>query len=323
MPSARALAGALPHRDRRRPRRRGAGPERAPTCWPRACKAYVLSAASSRPTWHGRRRCERALRGADCVVAITPYASDEQLAHRRRACCPSAPFAETSGTYVNLEGRWQSVPGAANPSASRARLEDPARARQPARSAGLRVRQRRKRCATSCKREIGDAAPVAPAARVAVRRAGRLAALDATQRCRHLRVSMPSCVARRRCRQRSTARPRRRGAAPRDRCPDSTLAGAGRLAAHDRHRRWADPGASRHRDPGRGLPHAGRAQGHRLHAGAHRAQPRRSGKGLLQPFADVIKLLIKEVIVPSRSNKFPVPHRAAAHADARRSRPGP
>jgi len=36
-----------------------------------------------------------------------------------------------------------------------------------------------------------------------------------------------------------------------------------------------------------------------------RVGPNRVGpKGLLQPFADVIKLLIKEVIVPSKSNKF-------------------
>ena len=36
-----------------------------------------------------------------------------------------------------------------------------------------------------------------------------------------------------------------------------------------------------------------------------RVGPNRVGpKGLLQPFADVIKLLIKEVVVPSQSNKF-------------------
>ena len=37
--------------------------------------------------------------------------------------------------------------------------------------------------------------------------------------------------------------------------------------------------------------------------------------GIFQPFADVIKLLIKEVVIPSASNKVAVPHRADDHAD--------
>jgi NADH-quinone oxidoreductase subunit G len=53
-----------------------------------------------------------ALQGAQCVVAITPYAGEEQKA-AASVILPSAAFAETSGTWVNVEGRWQSVPGAA------------------------------------------------------------------------------------------------------------------------------------------------------------------------------------------------------------------
>ena len=53
-----------------------------------------------------------ALQGAQCVVAITPYAGEEQKA-TASVILPSAAFAETSGTWVNVEGRWQSVPGAA------------------------------------------------------------------------------------------------------------------------------------------------------------------------------------------------------------------
>jgi len=52
--------------------------------------------------------------GADCVVSLTPYASVEQLAIST-VILPVAAFAETSGTWVNVEGRWQSVPGAARP----------------------------------------------------------------------------------------------------------------------------------------------------------------------------------------------------------------
>jgi NADH-quinone oxidoreductase subunit G len=52
------------------------------------------------------------LRAADCVVALTPYASAQEYAH---IILPIGTFAETSGTYVNLEGRWQSVQGCAKP----------------------------------------------------------------------------------------------------------------------------------------------------------------------------------------------------------------
>ena len=56
---------------------------------------------------------EAALRGAECVVAITPYASDDVRANAT-IILPAAVFAETSGTWVNVEGRWQSVAGAAD-----------------------------------------------------------------------------------------------------------------------------------------------------------------------------------------------------------------
>jgi NADH-quinone oxidoreductase subunit G len=52
------------------------------------------------------------LRAASCVVALSSYASAKDYAD---IILPIGTFAETSGTYVNLEGRWQSVPGAAKP----------------------------------------------------------------------------------------------------------------------------------------------------------------------------------------------------------------
>ncbi|MGC3980124.1 MAG: NADH-quinone oxidoreductase subunit NuoG [Steroidobacteraceae bacterium] len=52
------------------------------------------------------------LRAAECVVALSSYASAKDYAD---IILPIGSFAETSGTYVNLEGRWQSVPGAAKP----------------------------------------------------------------------------------------------------------------------------------------------------------------------------------------------------------------
>ncbi len=48
------------------------------------------------------------------VVALTPFVSEElkRIAH---VLLPIGTFAETSGTYVNCEGRWQSQTGAAAP----------------------------------------------------------------------------------------------------------------------------------------------------------------------------------------------------------------
>jgi NADH-quinone oxidoreductase subunit G len=54
------------------------------------------------------------LQSAECVVALTPYAGEEQMANST-VILPVGAFAETSGTWVNVEGRWQSVAGAARP----------------------------------------------------------------------------------------------------------------------------------------------------------------------------------------------------------------
>ena len=48
------------------------------------------------------------------MVAVTPYASEEIL-DLASVILPSAVFAETSGTWVNVEGVWQSCAGAARP----------------------------------------------------------------------------------------------------------------------------------------------------------------------------------------------------------------
>jgi NADH-quinone oxidoreductase subunit G len=51
---------------------------------------------------------------SDFVVAITPFAN-EQLREIANVLLPIGTFAETSGTYVNLEGVWQTQNGAAQP----------------------------------------------------------------------------------------------------------------------------------------------------------------------------------------------------------------
>jgi NADH-quinone oxidoreductase subunit G len=77
-------------------------------------KAYVLVGGIEAADLVPSTSAEAALRSAECVVAITPYASEEQLANAT-VILPGSVYAETSGTWVNVEGRWQSVAGAARP----------------------------------------------------------------------------------------------------------------------------------------------------------------------------------------------------------------
>ncbi|MGD8312637.1 MAG: molybdopterin-dependent oxidoreductase, partial [Gammaproteobacteria bacterium] len=55
-----------------------------------------------------------AVREADFAVSIAPFAGKEIRAVAD-VLLPVGPFTETSGTFVNAEGRWQSFTGAAAP----------------------------------------------------------------------------------------------------------------------------------------------------------------------------------------------------------------
>ena len=106
-----ALAGATPHRGRG-----GRGVEApglaAAEMLDARLRAYVLVGGIEGADLAFPSRAEAALQSAECVVALTPYAGEEQ---RRLASVilPVAAFAETSGTWINVEGRWQSTAGAA------------------------------------------------------------------------------------------------------------------------------------------------------------------------------------------------------------------
>jgi len=77
-------------------------------------KAYVLVGGLEIEDLAPSMGAQDALQSAECVVAITPYASADVLANAT-VILPAAAFAETSGTWVNVEGRWQSAAGAARP----------------------------------------------------------------------------------------------------------------------------------------------------------------------------------------------------------------
>lgn len=104
------LAGALPHR--------GAGGRAVsqPGLHARAMldsglKAYLLLGIEPELDCADSAAALQALRQADCVVVLTPFVSDtiREYAH---VLLPVGAFAETSGSYVNVEGRWQSFNGA-------------------------------------------------------------------------------------------------------------------------------------------------------------------------------------------------------------------
>jgi len=105
------LAGAVPHREA------GGKPMQKPglsaaQMLQQPLKAYVLFGGVE--PWADTLDAEstRALSKAEFVVAMTPFASD-QLKKVAHVILPIGTFAETSGTYVNMEGLWQSQAGAA------------------------------------------------------------------------------------------------------------------------------------------------------------------------------------------------------------------
>jgi NADH-quinone oxidoreductase subunit G len=105
------LAGAVPHRDPAGIRTASAG-RNAREMLSQPHKAYLLfGGAEPWADGHGKD-AERALGGAEFVVAATPFA-DEHLKAVAHVLLPIGTFAESSGTYVNLEGLWQSFTGAA------------------------------------------------------------------------------------------------------------------------------------------------------------------------------------------------------------------
>jgi NADH-quinone oxidoreductase subunit G len=108
-----ALAGVLPHRDT------GGQPVGAAGLTARAMlesplKAYLLLGGIEPAHDLGVANAARTLAAAECVVMLTPYATDamRKFAH---VLLPVGTFAETSGTYINIEGRWQSFLGVAHP----------------------------------------------------------------------------------------------------------------------------------------------------------------------------------------------------------------
>jgi NADH-quinone oxidoreductase subunit G len=105
------IAGAVPHRGAGGSSVNRAGLNVADMLAARL-KSYVVFGAVEPNADIAAPGAVEALKAAEFVVALSPYSSAKEFAD---VILPIGTFAETSGTYVNLEGRWQSVPGAAKP----------------------------------------------------------------------------------------------------------------------------------------------------------------------------------------------------------------
>jgi NADH-quinone oxidoreductase subunit G len=105
------LAGVLPHRAAGGRPAQSAGLNVADMFAARL-KSYVMLGPIEPQHDLAARGALEALKGADVVISLSPYGTAREFAH---VILPIATFAETSGTYVNVEGRWQSVSGAARP----------------------------------------------------------------------------------------------------------------------------------------------------------------------------------------------------------------
>jgi len=104
------LAGAVPHREAGGIKSASAG-KSARDMLAAPHKTYLLFGTEPWADGAGPDAL-KALSGSPFVIAATPFADDtlKSVAH---VLLPISAFVETSGTYVNLEGLWQSFSGAA------------------------------------------------------------------------------------------------------------------------------------------------------------------------------------------------------------------
>jgi NADH-quinone oxidoreductase subunit G len=105
------LAGAVPHREAGGKPVSSAGLTAADML-ARPLEAYLLVGGIEPWIDSPGSDATRTLGQAKLVVAVTPFAS-EALRKVAHVLLPAGTFAESSGTYVNLEGVWQSQTGAA------------------------------------------------------------------------------------------------------------------------------------------------------------------------------------------------------------------
>jgi NADH-quinone oxidoreductase subunit G len=105
------LAGCVPHREAGGKLSAVVG-QNVSQMFESPLKAYILFGGVEPEADTLSPEALQALAAAQLVIAITPFMT-EQLKQIAHVVLPIGTFAETSGTYVNLEGLWQSFTAAA------------------------------------------------------------------------------------------------------------------------------------------------------------------------------------------------------------------
>jgi len=108
-----ALAGMLPHRAAAGKVIEPAGLD-IQSALEAKLKAYVLMAAEPGFDFANPYRARQSMLAAEFVVVLTAF-QNESIQDYANVILPMAPYAETSGTYINVDHTWQTVKGALAP----------------------------------------------------------------------------------------------------------------------------------------------------------------------------------------------------------------
>ena len=299
------LAGAVPHREPAGIKSASVG-KSARDMLTQSQKVYLLFGGTE--PWADGLGADalKTLGGASFIVAATPYA-DEQLKSIAHVLLPTSTFVESSGTYVNFEGLWQSFAGAARPLGETRPGWKVLRVLGNLAGVANFDYQSSEEVREELRARCGD---IAASSYQGTHRCegGATSRSDASRRCAHVfgRRGVASCAV-----------------AAAD---EGSQGRRGRLLEARAHDAVARQSASATR-PGR--RYCSRRSGSSVVTVALilsvafttlwerkvigwmqlRKGPNRVGSifgfvpGIFQPFADVIKLLIKEVVIPAESNK--------------------
>lgn len=108
------IAGAVPHRQHAGDNSALVG-QNAAAVLSDAMSGFILLNVEAEQDCANAAAANRAMNEADFVISLTPYVTDV-MRSTADVLLPIATFAETSGTYVNAEGQWQSFAASAHTS---------------------------------------------------------------------------------------------------------------------------------------------------------------------------------------------------------------